>query len=496
MTDQRFKGNEFSKDISLRQLVEPLFRRKKLLVATFLSLLLVLILVGVFYPAPYKSHMAVLVNRERLDPLVTTEPTNQVPSQGAAAVTVEEINSEAELLLSQDLLRKVVLATGLENAPSVLDWLPPAKTQDQKIEKAVKKLAKKLTIKNETNSNLIDISYSSPDPQLAYAVLSNLGDFYVQKHAEVHRPPGSFLFFDKETQKYHDALQQSESKLKNFSREQGVAAPDVERTDLALTVATSIGQLFTAQQAIASDGERIRSDEAQLLNTPKRTPTLQGSVQADKLLEDLGASLLAAQSKRTQLGLKYDPSYPLVREADEEVAQTKAAIAEAEKTRYVTQTTDVDPTYELLREDLAKTQADLAAQRAAATAAKRGIDSLQARMVDLDGKALTQQDLLRDAKANEDNYLLYLAKREQERTSDALDKTRIGNVAIAVPPAIPALPLYSIPIMVLVAFGASIVLSIGLAYTVDYFDPSFHTPAQVIDMLGIPVVIAVSKKTA
>jgi hypothetical protein len=35
-----------------------------------------------------------------------------------------------------------------------------------------------------------------------------------------------------------------------------------------------------------------------------------------------------------------------------------------------------------------------------------------------------------------------------------------------------------------------------MAYGLEYFDSSFHTPAQVVDMLGIPVVVAVPKKTA
>ena len=69
---------------------------------------------------------------------------------------------------------------------------------------------------------------------------------------------------------------------------------------------------------------------------------------------------------------------------------------------------------------------------------------MQLQMVDLDQRALKQADLLRDTKANEDNYLLYLSKREQERASDALDQKRIANVAIAVPPVIPALPLASL----------------------------------------------------
>jgi uncharacterized protein involved in exopolysaccharide biosynthesis len=254
--------------------------------------------------------------------------------------------------------------------------------------------------------------------------------------------------------------------------------------------------LHQAEQAIAGDEERIKDDRQQMNATPQRSTTLQASAANDKLIGDLNTILVTAQAKRTQLALKYDESYPLVREADEEIAQDKLAVSQAEQKRYVTETTDRDPTYELLREDVAKSEADLSAQRATLTATKRSVQSIQAQMVNLDQLALSQQDLQREAKAAETNYLLYLAKREQERTSNALDVTRIANVAIAVPPAIPVLPVLSWPIIILIALGSATVLGIGAAYAADYFNPSFHTPAQVIEMLGIPVVVAMPRKTA
>jgi uncharacterized protein involved in exopolysaccharide biosynthesis len=117
-------------------------------------------------------------------------------------------------------------------------------------------------------------------------------------------------------------------------------------------------------------------------------------------------------------------------------------------------------------------------------------------MVRLDQLSITQQDLQREVKAAESNYLLYLAKREQERTSNALDVTRIANVAIAVPPTIPALPVLSWPMVILTALVLALILSIGLAYAVDYFDPSFHTPEQLVEDLGIPVVVAFPRRRA
>jgi len=229
---------------------------------------------------------------------------------------------------------------------------------------------------------------------------------------------------------------------------------------------------------------------------PERSATARTSADADKLLEELQTQLLADQAKRAQLAMKYAPQYPLVREADQEIAATNAAIAVAQKTRYMTETTDRDPAYELLREDLAKTQADLASQQASAQASQKAIQSMQNQMVDLDQKAVAQQDLEREVKADEDNYLLYLSKREQERTSNALDQSKIGNVALAIPPSVPALPVYSDKAVVLVSILAAMLLALIMAYGTDYYDNSFQTPAQVIDSLGIPVVISMAKKTA
>ena len=51
------------------------------------------------------------------------------------------------------------------------------------------------------------------------------------------------------------------SRLANFGKEQGVVAPDVERTNMALVVANSVGSLHQAEQTIAADQERIRNDK-------------------------------------------------------------------------------------------------------------------------------------------------------------------------------------------------------------------------------------------
>lgn len=481
---------------SLRDLIAPLFRRKKLLAITLAAVFVVAGAAGLLLFYKFKSQMAILVNRERVDNLVSTGVPSQTVTE-PVEVAEEEINSEAELLLSQDILEKVVVANHLQDqSTSWLSAILPSHDEPYRIAQATKTLARRIKVKPSIKANIIDVSYSSDDPKLSYAVLSSLSNFYLEKHAQVHRPQGSFDFFAAETERYKKALDESEARLRSFVQTPNGAAPDTERTDLDLQLANSIGQLHTTQQAIAADEMRISNDQAQMKSTPQRATTQLSTAPPDMLLQQLGAAVLAAQTKRTQLALKYDPSYPLVKEADEELAEANAAYQKAENTKYVTENTNVDATYELVREDLAKTQADLASQRASLAANQASVNAMQAEMSQLAQKNLDQTDLAREQKANEDNYLLYMSKREQARTSDALDKTKIENVAIAIPPAIPVLPVLSIPAVLLLAFVFAAFVSVMAVYAFDYFDSSFHTPDEVVDTLGIPVVVTMSKRVA
>ena len=112
----------------------------------------------------------------------------------------------------------------------------------------------------------------------------------------------------------------------------------------------------------------------------------------------------------------------------------------------------------------------------------------------IDEKGTAQQDLLREAKAAEDNYLLYRRREEEARISDALDKERIVNVALAEAPTVPALPSRPRPLFtLLVGTLLAGLVSVGLAFVSDYFDPSFRTPEEVRQALHLPVLAAVPK---
>lgn len=483
----------------MRDMLAPLFRKWRVVLATFLLIFALANLIAWGWAADYyASTMQVVVGRERSEPTVSSL---QGGEENSRAVTTDEVASEVALLQGRDMLQEVVQACNLiDNTPSFWDRFdsrPPEVKKSVTLEGATKRLARKIKVEAQKTSHIIDLKYGQTgSPTTPACVLQTLGKLYLEKHLRLQRPSGASEFFAHETEKYRQALASSEAQLTNFSKTQGIAAPDALRTDMAQQLAAAQSNLYQAQQVIAADRQRIESIDAQMNTTPARSSTAETSLSSSALLEQLQSSLLTLQLKRTQLLLKYEPTYPLVKEVDQEIEQTKATIGNIENEKFVNTTTDRDPTYEFLRQDRAKTKADLASEVATSEALSNTIRGMKSEIVSLDANAVKQEALLRDAKANEGNYLLYLNKREQERTSDALDQQRIGNVAIAVPAFVPVLPAYNPLIIMIAGFLLAGMAGMGAGYLAEFMDPSFRTPDEVAEILKVTVLAAVPNRAA
>jgi uncharacterized protein involved in exopolysaccharide biosynthesis len=447
--------------------------------------------------------MQVVVSQERSNPKVTGQQNAALLDSGPA-ISADEVATEVALLQGRDMLEEVVRVCQLTKQDSSLfGSFNKSNSQESEVENAKRlegaanRLGAKLSVEAQKMSHVIDVRYGNAGaPETPACVLQTLAKLYLAKHLRLQRPAGTYDFFAAETEKYQLALAHSERDLSDFSKSVGVAAPEILRTDMAQQLIIAQAGLYQARQNIGADQQRLENLKKQLRETPSRSSTAESSIAANTLLEQLHSSLLASEIKRTQLLVKYDPSYPLVKEVDAEIAQTNEAIAEAEKAQYVNTTTDRDPTYEYLRQDQAKTEADLVSVEATSDELLKTVRGMQSEMVTLDVTAVKQGALAREAKANEANYLLYLNKREQERTSDALDEKRIANVAIAVPADVPALPARSPFSIVFPGFFLALLGGIGAGYLAEFADPSFRTPSEIEEILNIAVLGALPKKVA
>jgi uncharacterized protein involved in exopolysaccharide biosynthesis len=178
----RLPTREVSLSFTLRDLATPLFRCKRVLIATFLLVFATVTLLGLLCFHKYESDMVILDGRQRTDPAVTAEAAKQTGAP--AALTDREVTSDAELIKTRGLLEQVVLANGMQNKHGeFFHFFHPSQTEAYRVDRAVQALGNQIQVEAPPNTNLIKVTYRSSDPALAYGVLKSLGNLYLEKRA-------------------------------------------------------------------------------------------------------------------------------------------------------------------------------------------------------------------------------------------------------------------------------------------------------------------------
>jgi uncharacterized protein involved in exopolysaccharide biosynthesis len=489
--DDPNRAREATSAPTLRELAMVLFRRRRVFVCVS-GLVLAAAVLYAFAGTKYEADMKVLVRRGRANAPVTSEE-NAPLDLTRIVITEEELNSEVELLRDDDVLRKVVRETGIGGR----DWfhfLRMGEGNAERVERAARRLARKLQVEPVKKTNLITVSYAADDPQTAARVLQSVEKAYLEKHMEVHRPTGEVRFFEQQMVKSRQQLEESKQKLLHFASSRGVVAAAQQR-DLALQKLSEMDASYRQTRIARTETQRrVWELEARLEQLPERTTTQVRTADNPELLKALKSSLLDLELKRTGLLTKFEPSHRLVQEVEQQIAQAEAAIAAEKALPLRDETTDQNTHYEWAKSELQAAQVQLQALQAREAATLTQEAAYQAMARHLGEDAITQDDLLATEKAAQDNYLLYVKKQDEARMDDALDEQGIVNVAIAEHPVAPALPLWSTWTVLAIGLAAAGAAGTGAAFSADYLDPAFRTPEDVLAYLNSPVLASLPRR--
>ena len=469
----------------LAHFLEIVFRYKKWIAYSFLSIFLVSAGAVLLLPDQYEAEIKILVTRGRVDPVVTPNAEDQARSQSTPSA--QDVNSEVGLLQSTDLLQQVVIESGLADAKD--KWwkrLLPKKSREQRIAECLQSLQNELVVTPPKMSNLITVSYTAADPQMAAKVMNILGRLYMEKHMSVHRPPGTYEFYNQQADRYQKELAEVEQRLVSFTSGKGVVSGQVERDNALQKLTQFEAEQQELQAAMHETEQRIRNLEAQASRTPARMRTQVRTL--PDLAQQLRSALYNLELKRAELLQKYAPTYRAVTDIDGQIAKTKAAIAEAEKAPVQEETSDTNPTYGWIDSELAKARSELAGLAGKAAAVANSVRKYRAKAQMLDQNTMQQQELLRAQKTAQDNYMLYINKKEEAHIADELDRKRIANVALAEPAIVPRLPVSSKPMRLAMAGVLALLLSGGVAFGCNYLDPCFRSVEDVRELLNVRVV--------
>lgn len=469
----------------MRDLLAVIFRQRRLLVCSFGVTFLAVLLYGLIWPS-YQSEMKILLRRGRVDPVVTSTPSQAELVRDR--VTEEDLNSESALLQDEEILRTVVERADMATQDAQWWAILAGKDPEKRAARAVRRVRRRLTVEPVRKAALIEVTYDSRDPEQAAKVLRCLATAYVQRHNQAHRPTGEYTFFDQQLVEARHTLEAAEMQLMEFTRDQGVISAGQER-DMALQKLNNAdADERQTEVALAENAIRVRTLQSKLTALPERAVTQVRNWDNPQLLEKIKARLLELELKRTELLTKYEPSYRSVQEIEAEIAQTRATLTAEGQAPLREQTSDLDPDRTWAKSELIKAQVEASALSAHSTAEQSLLAHYREVAQQLGDRAIEQDRLLHDLKAAEDKYLLYMDKREEARIGDALDQSGILNVTIVEQPTVPELPKQSALSIGLIGLALAGTLSVGLAFTADYLDPSFRTPDEVVAHLRAPVL--------
>ncbi len=474
---------------SIRDFLTILFKHKIKIISIFIATV-VMVTAVTFLLAPVyeaKSSLLVKIGRENI---YRPEVGDNAP---VTSVNQEEvINSEVNILTSQDLIEKVVTALKIENIYPDLVKDPPSGMTP--LNAAIIKFKKKLNVEGVKKSNVIEVTFQNKNPRIAAKAVNLLVDFYTVKHLQLYSGTET-SFLDRQQALNSQKLKESADDLELFKQKNHVFSLDEQRSLLLQQRSALDTELKTCMNSIVEQQKRVSSLNG-LKQAVAADSTLYTNSELDKIIVDAKARLLDLKLKEQELLKKYKEKNPLVQHVRGEIKMVRDFLAEQEKSISGKVKTG-NLVYQEVEKGRVTSEADLDAQRVKAVSLKQQLAQVNGEIqsLDLRGKRLAELTLNYDMMNK--NYRTYAEKTEEAHISDDMNRNKLSNVSVIQTAKVPAKPikpkkLFNIALGIIL--GA--VSGLGFAFFSEYTSQVISLPENAEKRLCLPVLSVITEKEA
>jgi uncharacterized protein involved in exopolysaccharide biosynthesis len=486
--------------ITWRDIVDGLRRRHGLILRVGAAGLLLMALAAMVMAPTYESTATLLVSATRSRSISPDAEAMPLIDR----VAEEDLNSQAELLQSATLIRRVLqpqldqkpergligrlvgapreLARGLHR---LLHGVPPPSPLDEWVDDVGDHLA--VSVRKKTN--LIDVSYRQRgvDPVWATAFVNGLINAALSQQADAGQQAQASSFFEEQRKVLITRVQSAEQAKREFFAREGLDAVPEQRTLLRNRL-TELGVgLQDAEAGLASTTARVASLQREIRRYPE-TISKEVHRAQNQAVQFIKPRVMEKEMERNELLSRYAPTNSRVVDIERELAEAHQLLAK-EQAMVAETTTTMNPTYQALEGNLAQATVDAAAQQAHVDALRAQIASTRAALDRLDQVAAENGRLDQELAAANEAYLTYTRKQEQARLGSALDASHIVNLAVVEPAVVPDRPARAHGFLLVILAGIlSLSLGIAAAFVLEIFDPTLHGSRDAETASGLPVL--------
>lgn len=500
MKDENTMQGQSLTPIQIRTFLFIMKKHKWKILSIFFIAVIGATVVSLLIPPIYRASSQLLVKPGREDVYISpTARTGDSPAVFDPAMG-QKVNSEIAILKSRGLVMQLIDNFGVNRLFDFPDrtlkgWFAKQTVlkgtifetilnRDQRrkplpVEEVYKSVEKGLEVSDVRRSNVINVSFDWPDPTIAASVVNSLVNLYLIQHVKVHRDPQTYTLLKGQADKWEEKLRESEKQLEVFKRRHSITSLPEQRTILLRSLSEAESRNKRTENEIQETLEMVRVLEGQLSKVDQ-------NVKLQETVNKQSETLAALKTKLVDLelqGLK------------DEIRRVKEIIAEEEKKEQGVVVSGTSPIRQNLEGKLLDAKAQLQALQAKAENQNLQLATYQKELRDLDGYEKQLNALQRDVAINQSNYELYLAKFEEARISEAMDKRKIANVRViesAAPPFKPVKPKKKL--IVLIGGFLGLFLGAGMAFSIEFIHPVFRTRDDIDQFLGLPVLAVLAKK--
>ena len=456
--------------------------------ASFIFILIVItVAIFVFMATPmYESRAKALILPRTTEGVIITADAKLDQIE---VITAQDINTEIELITSENVARDTVKSmmeqgkgsvlnpqkeSGSINIPGYLkktfnNILVSAGIREplSEFEANVKNLQSALRVEPVAMSDIIIVKLRSKNPQAAATMLGQLLTTYIRHHNQVFSKDEGIKFYSDQATEYQNKLAQAEKKLKEFQSRWHIF-------DMQAQNVTSIDQLSDLGNELQHIEILIDETEtkiAMLKRGLKNQIEITKEMRSIPSIVELEKALVPLYIERSSVMRKFTTSSREYQDVDAQInlilAQIRKEIEKAVRT-------------EELELNVLKTKQKSLSHK---------IDVTREEAANLVEKERFLNDLQRQVELLQENYMLYASKTEDARIYSERNKRNLASVSIAENASIPTKP--SSPqtgLMLMVAIFTGIFGAIGIPFILEFLDHRIKTSDEVQTFLSLPVI--------
>jgi len=276
----------------IRTVLNAFFRRRHTFLIFFLPALLAgLLYVFCFATAEFESTSKLLV---KFGADARPEITAQTGSSENTSPDVhhELVQSNVNILTSRDLSEALLKGVTIGRAYPRLIEDPPSR--GTLMDAAVKHMSDDLSIKTESESDIITVGLYNPDPATAQVMLQQLLDLFIARQSEIYSNPQTGILRE-QAETARDRLEEAQKQLYQYKDKEGIASIEEElnlmlkeRSDLAEELESKERAYAHYRGARSSQDPDVQAIKGQISTLDKQiATTVQNKAHYDDLMRDI-----------------------------------------------------------------------------------------------------------------------------------------------------------------------------------------------------------------